>query len=98
MQSFVGNAESLFYGKVGEVKMKTMIVNIDEPGERAWDGSPKTFETKELVRCKECKYLIDHYGFMDDGYCESMREKHCLKFKPNADWFCADGKRRTDDD
>ena len=34
--------------------MKTMIVNIDEPGERAWDGSPKTFEIKELVRCKDC--------------------------------------------
>lgn len=48
-------------------------------------------EDMHVVRCKDCKYLIDHYGFMDDGYCENMRETYCLKFKPEDDWFCADG-------
>ena len=46
------------------------------------------------VQCKDCKYLIDHYGFMDDGYCKNMREKYYLKFKPEDDWFCADGERK----
>ena len=46
----------------------------------------------ELVRCKDCKYLIDHYGFMDDGYCRKMEEEYCVKFKPDKNWFCADGK------
>lgn len=49
---------------------------------------------QEIVRCKDCKYLIDHYGFMDDGYCENMRETYGLKFKPEDDWFCADGRRK----
>ena len=49
---------------------------------------------QEIVRCKDCKYLIDHYGFMDDGYCENMRETYGLKFKPEEDWFCADGRRK----
>lgn len=45
-------------------------------------------QIQELVRCKDCKYLIDHYGFMDDGYCKKT------KLKPKKDWFCADGERR----
>jgi len=48
----------------------------------------------ELVRCKDCKYLIDHYGFMDDGYCKKMQENYNAKLKPKKDWFCADGERR----
>lgn len=51
---------------------------------------------QELIRCKDCKYLIDHYGFMDDGYCEKMREDYSAKLKPKKNWFCADGERRKD--
>lgn len=47
----------------------------------------------EIVRCKDCKYLIDHYGFMNDGYCKKMREYYNVKFKPEKEWFCADGER-----
>ena len=54
----------------------------------------KALKQPEIVRCKDCKYLIDHYGFMDDGYCKNMRETYYLKFKPEDDWFCADGKRK----
>lgn len=52
----------------------------------------------KVLRCKDCKHLINHPGFMDDGYCENMRKTYCLKFKPEDDWYCADGERRTDDD
>lgn len=60
------------------------------------EGKPfvETYSEQELVRCKDCKYLIDHYGFMDDGYCKNMRETYYLKFKPEADWFCANGERK----
>lgn len=51
-------------------------------------------EMKPLVSCKECKHLIDHYGFMDDGYCKKMREDYNVKLKPKKDWFCADGERK----
>lgn len=47
-----------------------------------------------IVFCKDCRFLIDHYGFMDDGYCRNMRNEHNIKFKPDKDWFCADGERR----
>ena len=57
-------------------------------------GDGTIYSQRPLVRCKDCKYLIDHYGFMDDGYCENMREKYWLKFKPGDNWFCADGERR----
>ena len=59
------------------------------------DISP-TVDAVSVVRCKDCKYLIDHYGFMDDGYCENMRETYGLKFKPEDDWFCADGVKRDE--
>lgn len=49
---------------------------------------------ENVVRCKDCRFLIDHYGFMDDGYCRNMRDEHNIKFKPDKDWFCADGERR----
>ena len=48
----------------------------------------------KTIKCKDCKYLIDHYGFMDDGYCENMRNKYFVKFKPSKDFSCADGKRK----
>ena len=50
-------------------------------------------EREVVVRCKDCKYLIDHYGYMNDGYCANMRDKYGVKFKPDKDWFCADGER-----
>lgn len=68
--------------------MKEWIIAVPEDGKII-----KRTPIKELVRCKDCKYLIDHYGFMDDGYCKKMRETHDLKFKPEDDWFCADGER-----
>ena len=53
-----------------------------------------TIDAAQVVRCKDCKYLIDHYGFMNDGYCANMRDQYSVKFKPDKDWFCADGERK----
>ena len=43
---------------------------------------------RKIIPCKDCKYLINHPGFMDDGYCAK------IKMKPKPDFFCAYGKRR----
>ena len=56
------------------------------------NGNPK--DMVEVIRCKDCKYLIDHRGFMDDGYCKKMLEDYNAKLKPEKGWFCADGKRK----
>ena len=36
--------------------MKELIIKVDDPGERVWDGNPKTFEIQELIRCKDCQF------------------------------------------
>ena len=58
------------------------------------DDIAKKRGLKELVRCKDCRFLIDHYGFMNDGYCANMRDKYNVKFKPDKDFFCADGEHK----
>jgi hypothetical protein len=50
-------------------------------------------EPPGIVRCKNCKHLIDHYGFMDDGYCKKMQDDYNIKLKPKNNWFCADWER-----
>ena len=49
-------------------------------------------EQTKIVRCKDCKYLVDNKGFMNDGYCEKMMDEYCAKIKPEDDWFCANGE------
>ena len=48
---------------------------------------------KPLVRCKDCKHLIRNKGFMNDGYCGKMWEKHTVKFKPDKTFFCGYGDK-----
>ena len=71
-------------GRGGEVGMKEYIIKVDDPGERAWDGGPKVFETKELVRCGECK----HHG---KDTCSAVGG---IAYPPPTSWFCADGERQ----
>ena len=40
----------------------------------------------ELIRCKDCKYMIE-----DNQFECGLRD-----FPVNEDWFCADGERQTD--
>ena len=66
--------------------MKEYIIKVDEPNERAWDGSRKVFETRELVRCKDCKY----HGNINEDYCQ------CLEQETNMDFYCWYGQRRSE--
>ena len=68
--------------------MKEYIIKVDDPSERAWDGSRKVFETKELVRCKDCK----HYE-----YAIGCKKWHDV-CTGGDDWFCADGERKDGND
>ena len=68
--------------------MRELIIKVDDPGERAWDGSSKVFEIKELVRCKDCK----HGEKANDVYlCGKLRG---FGTSHNSEWFCADGERK----
>jgi len=49
---------------------------------------------QELVRCKDCIHHRD-YGLTEDVVSECTID-HCEN--PDEKWFCADGKRREDDD
>lgn len=42
----------------------------------------------EIVRCNECRYYNESTGICRHGIVHGFAET----------WFCADGKRRTDDD
>ena len=64
--------------------MKEYIIKVDDLSERAWDGSRKVFETKELVRCKDCKHGTSLNGKIG---CVAINGLH------DANWFCADGER-----
>lgn len=69
--------------------VKELIIKVDDPGERVWDGSPKTFEIQELVRCKDCVHWdIGHTEECDNSDSVCFHNGWC---KP--DWFCADGER-----
>ena len=72
--------------------MKELIIKVDDPGERVWDGSPKTFEVQELVRCKDCK----HWYFADNRI-PSEQENVCGRngIVVTPDWFCADGEKKV---
>ena len=61
--------------------MRELIIKVDDPGERAWDGSSKVFEIKELVRCKDCINNLE-------GRCDNLD----LWVESYPEWFCADGK------
>lgn len=69
---------------------------MDKPYEciTSFQNGIEVGDRTQLVRCKDCKHLIDHYGFMDDGYCKKMREDYYVKFKPKMDFYCADGVKK----
>ena len=59
------------------------------------EGKPhvETYSEQELVRCENCKHgfrLDDTNYIICNKPFASNRETH------TADWFCADGDRRTD--
>ena len=51
-----------------------------------------TVDAVPVVRCKYCVFgeqINDRYICINAGHCQSKSNK--------PDWFCADGRRRTDD-
>ena len=69
-------------------------------GHRTWRDEcceawkPKKEETNmvEVVRCADCKYSEQCIPQCEDRYCAMYYQRH------DGDWFCADGKKRNDDD
>lgn len=50
------------------------------------------FKNQIIVRCKDCKY---GFPLTDSAYIQCMCAYHD-GHKHNHDWFCADGKRKSD--
>lgn len=68
------------------------IIKID--GEPDIMGNyPLKDKPQELVRCKDCKHFERYYAESKNGVCNKLNI-----IERSEDWFCADGKRRTDDD
>ena len=55
-------------------------------GKTNYDGSHQSKPIRELVRCKDCKHAEDY----NEDYACKLRPLICLP----ADWFCADGERK----
>ena len=55
-----------------------------------------TIDAVEVVRCKDCKHRFN--GEHHDNCCDVLMEKVKWTFEVTVepDWFCADGKKRTD--
>ena len=51
-----------------------------------------TVDAVPVVRCKDCKHYKDGFCYNPNTYDD---EKTCGNTA--KDWFCADGKRRTDE-
>lgn len=66
--------------------MSEYIVRIDEDAPDDFARAVSTEIVQELVRCGECEFYDN-----DFGYCvEWQREKP-------LDWFCADGERKGEE-
>jgi hypothetical protein len=58
----------------------------------------------EIIRCKDCKHRPykseDKQGFgveFPDEICPCQCEDWWYNWRPDDDWFCANGERRTDE-
>lgn len=48
-----------------------------------------TVDAVQVVRCRECKYWEE-----ESKFC--LNKEGCYGSETTADWFCADGERRTE--
>lgn len=84
--------------------MKTeYIIKID--GEPDIMGNyPLKDKPQELIRCKDCKYSSYHRNRFDNQYvCTRNTDKwgkvpECDLKGHRANWFCADGERKSADE
>ena len=66
--------------------MKEAIIQYNDNPDA--DGGHMVISYKSLVRCKDCKYYTAGYA------CQYID----VYPYPEPDWFCADGKRREDNE
>ena len=51
-------------------------------------------EQPQIVRCKDCKHGTDSHDGLNQWVCI---KPNTSDFYHDADWFCADGERRSED-
>ena len=56
----------------------------------------------EIIRCKDCKYFPEGTGvnndleFPEEFKCPCECEDYWYSWKPDDDWYCANGKRKEE--
>ena len=75
--------------------MIEFVVTCDS--ERTSDGGYKVIQSKELVRCKDCKYgkhIVSAFNGEVTIYRIFCSKRGNESHEP--DWFCADGERKEE--
>lgn len=68
--------------------MKEYIVPVSDKGNM--NMIENELHLQQLIRCKDCIHYC-YYGLSEETVSECTID-HCEN--PDADWFCADGKRK----
>ena len=75
----------------------------------AWKPKEKETNMVEVVRCKDCKHRgeweraedihgsYSHIVFPDGSLCPGQCEDQFYAWRPDDDWYCANGERRDPD-
>lgn len=85
---------------VDKEKLLTALKHDAERYRKAYaNGYDTGYEKRddELVRCRDCEYWSAE-RINDYNKCERWINVGVKNFATMGDWFCADGKRRDDDD
>ena len=71
-------------------------IHVDLCADEACEDEALTFCADKivLVRCKDCKWGMKGYGWNKTEIYDCERGYNRVA---DADWFCADGERRTDE-
>lgn len=76
-----------------------MLAALKQDAERYRNAYAHGYDTgyqerdEEIVRCEDCKHYKDGFCYNPNTFDD---EKTCGNTTP--DWYCADGKRRDEDD
>lgn len=72
--------------------MKVMVeVEVEEIAEQILKQLAESGDVIQVVRCKDCEHSYEDIGGLWCSY------GICFGCIVEDEWFCADGKRRTDD-
>lgn len=80
--------------------LKEQKAEIDEISDEYLDLGKEMAKQPEIVRCKDCKHRgkwtsgdFSYVEFPDGSKCPGQSEDPFYSWRPDDDWFCAEGER-----